>query len=82
MFHMHAADWAVGREDPNADRDRAHRMALRDARITTEYRTALAAERGLGSVATQVRPSVVARLRLAIAGGTATPTADLSACCA
>ena len=73
MFHLHPGSFGIGFEDPRADRDRMHRVALHEARIATEYRSgrhddlALADSRRL------------ARFRFAWTGGTAN---DLAACCA
>ena len=71
MFHMHDVAWMIGREDPGADRNRAHLVALREARTATEYHAAI--DRGTPAPAT-VR-------RLALTTGTGS-SADLAACCA
>lgn len=82
MIHMHAADWEAGRMDPNSDRDLAHRVALRDARIATEYRAAMAGEHAAIASRAEARPSVLRRVRLALAGGAPAANVDISACCA
>jgi hypothetical protein len=71
MFHLHYTDW-VGRQDPGADRNRAHLVALREARTATEYR----ATTGGGTSAS----SKVRRLSLSTAGTGS--NVDLAACCA
>ena len=72
MYHMHDVAWMIGREDPGADRNRAHLVALREAKTTTEYRAAV--DRATPA------PSTVGRLAL-VGGGTGS-TVDLAACCA
>ncbi|HET9435709.1 MAG TPA: hypothetical protein VFO50_02540 [Candidatus Limnocylindrales bacterium] len=67
---MHPGSWFTGREDPRADRDRAHRVALQEARFATDYRA------GASEVVRTASP--VRRLSLASAGS----NADLAACCA
>jgi hypothetical protein len=72
MFHRHDNDWLVGREDPGADRNRAHLVALREARTATEYRAAM---REGAATAAPVR-----RFALGTAGTSS--NVDLAACCA
>ena len=71
MFHMHDVAWMIGREDPGADRNRAHLVALREAQTATDYRATMS--RGTPA-ATSVR-------RLSLSTGTGS-NVDLAACCA
>ena len=71
MFHMHDVAWMIGREDPGADRNRAHLVALREAQTATEYR------------ATVDRATALpAARRLALVGGGTGSNVELAACCA
>ena len=71
MFHRHDTDWMVGREEPGAARNRAHLVALREAKATTEYRAATSG----GASASLFR-----RFSLGTAGTSS--NVDLAACCA
>lgn len=73
MFHVHPSAFGIGREDPAEDRERMHRIALHEARITTDHRSGAHDDLALANA------QPVARLRFAASGG---PSADLSACCA
>ena len=73
MFHLHPGAFGIGRDDPAEDRERMHRIALQEARITTDHRAGAHDDLALASA----RPA--ARLRFATSGGS---TADLGACCA
>jgi hypothetical protein len=68
MFPLHTISWTLGREDPGEARDRAHRIALHEARIATDVRP---------SVASFTREA--APVRRAVPAG-AGSTLDASAC--
>lgn len=70
MIHMHPGTWLTSREDPGADRDRAHRVALFEAKFATDYHAS--------TVAITRTPAPVRRMALVSTGS----SADLVACCA
>jgi hypothetical protein len=72
IHHLHDVAWMIGREDPGADRNRAHRVALREAQVATDFRST--------TVATARSASPVRRLTLATPGTGS--SVDLAACCA
>ena len=72
MFHMHDVAWMIGREDPGADRNRAHLVALREAQTATEYRATV----------DRAAPAPATVRRLALVGGGTGSNVDLAACCA
>ncbi|MBI3746024.1 MAG: hypothetical protein HY264_05790 [Chloroflexi bacterium] len=73
MFHLHPGSFGIGFEDPAADRDRMHRVALHEARIATDHRAADHDDLALANSLRAARP------RLATPRG---GSADLAACCA
>ena len=72
MIHMHPDAWLLGQHDPVQERNLMHRVALREAKIATEYR------KGLAETTRTVSP--VRRLATAVTGTGS--TTDLAACCA
>ena len=77
MFHLHPGAFGIGPEDPGEDRERMHRIALRDARIAHDHHTGTADD-----VALARELQRAARLRLATQSATTNGVADLAACCA
>jgi len=41
MIHMHPDAWLIGQHDVQEERNQMHLAALREARLTTEYRSGL-----------------------------------------
>ena len=74
MFHLHPGSFGIGFEDPRADRDRMHRIALHEARIATEHRAG--ASEHVAVADTRRRQW----FRFALPGGLT--TTDVSGCCA
>jgi hypothetical protein len=74
MFNLQYAG-LIRQEDPAEARNRMHLIALREARIATEYRQSLADDVQLAASQRS------ANLRLAARTGSGT-TVDLAACCA
>ena len=72
MFQTYAISWMIGREGPHEDRDRMHRLAIREAAIATEDRQSLAVTSS---------SSAPAR-RLAFAAGGTGQKVGIAACCA
>jgi len=84
MIHSSFIPWLLDREDPQDARDRMHRIALHEARIATEYRTAVARTTRPVAVGGTTRPiAMTRRAALALAGtrSGAASSADLAACC-
>jgi hypothetical protein len=75
MFHLNPGAWLIGREDPDEDRNRMHRIALHEARIATDYHQSRTADIALAESHKR------ARLRPAASSRSGT-NLDLAACCA
>lgn len=76
MVPNHLIAWMISGQ-PSEERDRAHRIAVRDARFTTDHRGAIAETRATPTSPTPFRGS---RHFPAVPAGRS--TADVAACCA
>jgi hypothetical protein len=72
MIHMHTDAFLIGRHDANDERNRMHLVALREAKIATEYRESVAE--------TSASAGPAGRAAMAAAGTGS--NVDLAACCA
>jgi hypothetical protein len=71
MFDVYSSDWpvAVTSTDP---RNRFHDLAIREARVATDYHAA--------GTPSAVRPSLATRLRLALAGAAGMTSSEPCTC--
>jgi hypothetical protein len=74
MFDIHATNWPVA-VDSTDPRDQFHERALHEARIATDYHESRA-----GARPEAVPTGLLARIRLAIAGGAAVSTVEPCNC--
>jgi hypothetical protein len=58
MFPFHPDSWPLSREDPSEARERAHRVALREARLAADCREDGLRRAALRTVADRVRLAV------------------------
>ena len=73
MFEIHPSSWPVA-VDANDPRDHFHRTALAEARVATD-------RLGFATTPAATQPTLIARVRRALAGGTA-PGAEPCSCAA
>jgi len=72
MIHMHPDAWLIGRHDVQEERNQMHLAALREARLTTEYR---------GGLFQMARTAISSRRPTLAAAGTGS-SVELCASCA
>lgn len=72
MIHMHPDAWLIGQHDAQEERNQMHLAALREAKLTTEYRSGLAG---------MVRAAISSRRPTLAAAGTGS-SVDLCTSCA
>jgi hypothetical protein len=73
MIGFYASLWPTSREDPHEQRDRVHRLAIQEARMTSGQAAADASGRAVG---------LIGRVRMALGIAPSTTQPDCVACAA